>query len=66
MSNRLRRIVAVMAATLLFSSVFATSGMAQTHSQGDAANAPASVDVLLLRPAGFISLIVGTDRKSVV
>ena len=60
MSNRLRRILAVTAATLLFSTVFSTSGMAQTRAQGDAANAPATVDVLLLRPAGFVSLIVGT------
>jgi len=60
MSNRLRRIVAVIAATLLFSTVFSTSAMAQTRSQTDSANAPAAVDVLLLRPAGFISLVVGT------
>jgi len=58
MSNRLQRILAVTAATLLFSTVFSTSAMAQA--QTDAANAPAAVDVLLLRPAGFISLVVGT------
>lgn len=60
MSNRLRRILAVLAAALLFSTVFSTSAMAHTRSQTDSGNAPASVDVLLLRPAGFISLVVGT------
>ena len=60
MSNRFRRILAVLAAALLFTTVFSTSSMAQTRSQGDAANAPAAVDVLLLRPAGFVSLVVGT------
>ena len=60
MSIRFRRFMAVAAAVLLFSTVFSTAGMAQTRSQGDAANAPVAVDVLLLRPAGFLSLIVGT------
>ncbi len=60
MSNRFRRIMAVMAAMLLFSTAFSTSVQAQTRSQGDAANAPAAVDVMLLRPAGFVSLVVGT------
>lgn len=60
MSNRLRQILAVTAAILLFSTVFSTSAMAQTRTQTDSANAPAAVDVLLLRPAGFISLVVGT------
>ncbi len=60
MSNRLRRILAVMAATLLFSTVFSTSAMAQARAQTDAANAPAAVDVLLLRPMGFVSLVVGS------
>ena len=60
MSIRFRRLMAVVAAVLLFSTVFATSGMAQTRSQSDAANAPVAVDVLLLRPAGFLSLVVGT------
>jgi len=60
MSNRLRRIVAVMAATLLLSTTLSTSAMAQTRSEGDAANAPAAVDVILLRPVGFVSLVVGT------
>lgn len=60
MSNRLRQIVAVSAAILLLSTVFATSSMAYESYETDAANAPAAVDVLLLRPVGFISLIVGT------
>ena len=56
MSIRLRRILAIVSAALLLS----TTATAQTISQGDAANAPAVVDVMLLRPAGFVSLIVGT------
>jgi len=60
MSNRFRRIMAVTAATLLISAVSTTSGMAQTLSQTDTANAPVAVDVMLLRPAGFIGLVVGT------
>ena len=60
MSIRFRRFMAVMAAVMLLSTVFSTAGMAQTRSQPDAANSPVAVDVLLLRPAGFISLIVGT------
>jgi hypothetical protein len=60
MSNRFRRIIAVTAAAVLLSAVLSTSGMAQTVSQTDAANAPVAVDVILLRPAGFISLVVGT------
>lgn len=60
MSIRFRRFVAVVAAVLLFSTVFSTATMAQTQSQGDASNASAAVDVMLLRPAGFLSLIVGT------
>ena len=56
MSNRLRSILAVSFAALMLS----TSTMAETFAQGDAANAPAVVDVILLRPVGFISLVVGT------
>lgn len=56
MSNRLRRYFAVACAALLFT----TTATAQTLAQGDAANAPAAVDVMVLRPAGFISLVVGT------
>jgi hypothetical protein len=60
MSNRLRQILAVAAAILLFSTVFSTSATAQARYQTDAANAPATVDVLVLRPVGFVSLVVGT------
>jgi hypothetical protein len=56
MSNRLRPILAVMAAILMFS----TTATAGTVSQNDAANATPVVDVMLLRPAGFVSLVVGT------
>ncbi len=60
MSNRLRRILAVMAATLMFSTTITATAVAGDISQGDAANASPVVDVLLLRPAGFVSLVVGT------
>jgi len=60
MSNRLRRILAVACASLLLSTAFATNATAKTRSQEDAANAPAAVDVLLLRPAGFMGLVIGT------
>ena len=60
MSTRVRRIAAVIAATLLLTTTFTTTAVAQTRSQSDAANAPPAVDVLLLRPAGFVSLVVGT------
>ena len=60
MSTRIRRILAVMAATLMFQAAFAQSAVAQTVAQGDAANASPVVDVMLLRPAGFVSLVVGS------
>ena len=60
MSIRFRKILAVMAAVLLFSTVFSSTALGQTRSQGDAANAPAVIDVMLLRPAGFLSLVIGT------
>jgi len=61
MSNRLRRIVAVTAAALLFSMTIASTATAEySVDQGDAANAPTVVDVLILRPAGFVSLVIGT------
>ncbi len=60
MSNPLRRIVALIAATLLFSITITSTATAEyTVDQGDTANAPAVVDVLILRPAGFVSLVVG-------
>lgn len=60
MSTRIRRILAVMAATLMFQAAFVPSAAAQTVAQGDAANASPVVDVMLLRPAGFVSLVVGS------
>jgi hypothetical protein len=56
MSNRLRRILVIASAALLLS----TTSTAQTIAQGDAANAPVAVDVMLLRPAGFVGLVLGT------
>jgi hypothetical protein len=60
MSNRIRSSLALGCALLLLSSAFATHAAAQTRSQDDAANAPVAVDVLLLRPVGFLGLVVGT------
>ena len=60
MSNRLRRILAVTAAILMFQGAFVQTAPAQDVAQGDAANASPIVDVMLLRPAGFVSLVVGT------
>ena len=59
MSNRIRRSVAVVTAALVLSAVASTPALAQSRAQGDAANASPVVDVMLLRPAGFVSLIVG-------
>ena len=59
MSNGLRRILAVTAAILMFQATFATTATAGTVTQGDAANASPVVDALFLRPAGFLSLVVG-------
>lgn len=50
-----------MAATLMFSTTLASTAASETTvDQGDAANAPVAVDALVLRPAGFVSLVVGT------
>ncbi len=60
MSNRLRRILAVSAATLMLSTTLATTATAETSvDHSDAANATAVVDALVLRPAGFMSLVMG-------
>lgn len=59
MSNRIRRSVAALTAALLLSTVATTPSFAQTRAQGDAANASPVLDVMLLRPVGFISLVVG-------
>lgn len=48
------------AAALLISSAFSTSAMADHHFEADAAHAPAAVDALFLRPAGFVGLVLGT------
>ena len=60
MSIRFRRILAVMAAVLMFSTACSSTALGQTRSQGDVANAPAVIGVMLRRPAGFISLVIGT------
>ena len=60
MSSRLRRILAVSCALLLLSTAFTTVAMAQTRAQEDAANAPAAVDAILLRPMGLVGLVIGT------
>lgn len=59
MSNRIRRTVAAATAALLLSTVVTAPTFAQTRAQSDAANASPAVDVLLLRPVGFISLVAG-------
>lgn len=59
MSNRIRRSVAAVTAALLLSTVATTPSFAQTRAQEDAANASPVVDVMLLRPVGFLSLVVG-------
>jgi len=60
MSIPLRRILAATCAALLLSTGLATGSWAKTRSQSDAANAPAAVDVAVLRPAGFVGLVLGT------
>ena len=59
MSNRIRRSVAAVTAALLLSTLATTPSSAQTRAQGDAANASPVLDVMLLRPVGFVSLVVG-------
>jgi len=60
MSNEVRRFLAVACAALLLMVASGTPAEAQTRSQDDSAHAPAAVDVMLLRPAGFVGLVVGT------
>lgn len=60
MSNRIRRTLALLAATLMFTTSFASTVSANDVSQGDAANASPVLDALVLRPAGLVSLVVGT------
>ena len=59
MSNRIRRSVAGLTAALLLVTAAATPALAQSRTQGDAANASPVLDVMLMRPAGFVSLVVG-------
>lgn len=60
MSNRLRRLAALLAAALLIQSAFVSTAGANTMTPGQRSNASPVVDVMLLRPAGFLSLAVGT------
>lgn len=66
MSSRIRRSVAAMTAALLFSTMATTPSFAQTRAQGDAANASPVLDVMLLRPVGFVSLVVGVGLMAVL
>lgn len=66
MSNRLRRVLAVIVTTFVFSAALTSPVLAQTRSEADAANAPVAVDALILRPAGLLSLVVGTGLFLVV
>ena len=59
MSNRIRRSIAVVTAALVLSTVIAAPSMASSTFRDDAANASPVLDVMLLRPAGFVSLVVG-------
>ena len=59
MPDRIRRCVAVLTAAFLFSAVAATPSLAQSRAQDVAAHASPAVDVLVMRPAGFVSLVVG-------
>jgi hypothetical protein len=59
MSNRIRRSVAGVTAALLLSTVATAPALAQTRSKEDAANASPVLDVMLLRPVGFVSFVVG-------
>lgn len=59
MSNRIRRSVAGLTAALLLSTVATTPSFAESKFRDDAANASPVLDVMLMRPAGFVSLVVG-------
>lgn len=65
MSNRIRRTVAAATAALILSTVATTPSFAQTRAQSEAANASPALDVLLLRPVGFISLVAGIGLMAV-
>lgn len=66
MSNRIRRSVAVLTTALLLSAAAATPSMATSTFRDDAANASPVLDVMLMRPAGFVSLVVGIGLMAVV
>lgn len=59
MSNRVRRFIAVVSIAFLLASVVSSPALAQSRATADAANASPVLDVMLLRPAGFVSLAVG-------
>lgn len=59
MSNRIRRSIAATTAALLLSAAAATPSLAESNFRDDAANASPALDVMLLRPAAFLSLAVG-------
>ncbi len=59
MSNRIRRSIAAITAALLLSTGLAAPSMASSTFRDDAANASPALDVMLLRPAAFVSLVVG-------
>jgi len=58
MSNPIRRVLALFAASLLLSAALSGSAHGAPVAQSDAASA--AVDVMFLRPAGFVSLVFGT------
>ncbi len=60
MSNRLRRFMALTAAILMLTAIFATTSSADSVAQGDAANALPAVDSIVLGAAGMLSLVAGT------
>jgi hypothetical protein len=60
MSRWIRRSVALLASALIFSTVCTAAAHADTFGQSEAANASPAVDALVLRPAGFVSLVLGT------
>ena len=66
MSNRIRRSAAGLTAALLLSTVATSPSFAQTRSKEDAANASPVLDVMLMRPAGFVSLVVGVGLMAVL
>ena len=59
MSKRVRNgFVALVAAVMMAST--APPALAQTIAEQDAANAPVLFDVLVMRPIGFVTFLVGT------